>query len=160
VFRSGASRNLPVGAALGMDADVIITVDIGTPLRKRAESASLLSVSDQITRILTNTNVRESIGEPGARDLLVTPDLGTVATGDVDRRAEAAVCGEKAARVAAVQLACYSIDAAEYEAWHTAPVREPSRRTQRNLRARRFLLYIGRHAPGDLAQRTRRQVAQ
>ena len=142
-----------------MDADVIITVDIGTPLRTRAEITSLLSVSDQITRILTNTNVSKSISEPGPRDLLITPDLGTVATGDVDRLAEAAVSGAKAARAAAVQLACYSIDAAEYEAWHTAPVREPSRRTQPHLRARRFLLYADRHAPGDLVQRTRRQVA-
>lgn len=97
-----------------MGADVIIAVDIGTPLRTRAEISSLLSVSDQITRILTDTNVSKSISELGPRDLLITPDLGTVATGDFDRLAEAAVSGEKAARAAAVQLARYRIGEAEY----------------------------------------------
>ena len=122
----GLSRNLPVDVARRMGADVIIAVDIGTPLLRRSEIKSLLNVSDQITRILTNTNVSQSISELGSRDLLITPDLGTVATGDFDRLAEAAVSGEKAARAVAVQLARYSIAEADYRSWHAAREREPA----------------------------------
>jgi NTE family protein len=122
----GLSRNLPVDVARSLGADVIIAIDIGTPLLTRKEIVSLFSVSDQITRILTNTNVSKSISELGPRDLLITPDLGKVTTGDFDHLADAAVAGEKAARAAAVQLARFSIPQAEYQTWHAALVREPA----------------------------------
>ena len=122
----GLTRNLPVDVARRMGADVIIAVDIGTPLLTRAQIVGLLTVSDQISRILTNTNVNKSIAELGPRDLLITPDLGSVSTGDFDRLAEAAVSGETAARALAAQLERYRIGAADYLAWHTARVREPA----------------------------------
>ena len=122
----GLTRNLPVDVARRMGADVIIAVDIGTPLLTRAQIVGLLTVSDQISRILTNTNVNKSIAELGPRDLLITPDLGTVTTGDFDRLAEAAVSGETAARAVAAQLERYRVGATEYLAWHTARVREPA----------------------------------
>ena len=122
----GLSRNLPVDVARSLGAEVIIAVDVGTPLLTRKEITSVLSVSDQITRILTNTNVAKSISELGPRDLLITPDLSKVSTGDFDHLGDAAVAGEKAARAVAVQLARYSIAQPEYDAWHTALVREPA----------------------------------
>ena len=121
----GLSRNLPVDVARSLGADVIIAIDIGTPLLTRKEITSVLKVSDQITRILTNTNVAKSISELGPRDLLITPDLGTVTTGDFDRLLDAAVSGEKAARAAAVQLARYSIQETDYAAWKTARMQDP-----------------------------------
>ena len=122
----GLVRNLPVDVARAMGADVIIAINIGTPLRTRKEISGIFTVSDQISRILTNTNVNKSLAELGPRDVLITPDLGTVETGDFDRLAEAAVTGETAARAASAQLARYAIPADAYRRWHEARVREPS----------------------------------
>ncbi len=122
----GLARNLPVDVARAMGADVVIAVNIGTPLRKREDISGILSVSDQISRILTATNVNKSLKELGPRDVLITPDLGTVQTADFDRLAEGAVVGEKAARVASPQLARYSIPPDEWAAWHSALVAEPA----------------------------------
>jgi NTE family protein len=122
----GLTRNLPVDVARRMGADLIIAIDIGTPLLTRKEITSVLSVSDQITRILTNTNVARSISELGPHDLLITPELGNVATLDFDLLVEAAQAGEKAARSAGVQLARYSLREADYASWHAARLREPA----------------------------------
>ncbi len=122
----GLSRNLPVDVARAMGADVIIAINIGTPLRTRKELSGILTVTDQISRILTATNVNQSLKELGPRDVLITPDLGTVETADFDRLAEAAVAGEKAARVAALDLARYSIPPEAWAAWDGARVAEPA----------------------------------
>jgi len=122
----GLARNLPVDVARAMGADVIIAVNIGTPLLKRNEISGILTVSDQISRILTATNVNQSLKELGPQDVLITPDLGTVATGDFDRLTEAATAGEDAARRAVEQLARYSIPSDDWGRWHAALVKDPS----------------------------------
>ena len=122
----GLARNLPVDVARALGADVIIAINIGTPLRTRKEISGILTVSDQISRILTATNVGKSLKELGPRDVLITPDLGTVETADFDRLGEAAIAGEKAARVAALELARYSIAPDAWAAWHSALVAEPA----------------------------------
>ncbi|GLS95954.1 patatin-like phospholipase family protein [Piscinibacter gummiphilus] len=119
----GPSRNLPVDVARAMGAEVIIAVNIGTPLLKREEIKSLLSVSDQMTRILTNTNVAKSVSEIGPDDILLIPDLGTVTTADFDRLSEAAAAGEAAARLAIPDLMRYAIDGPRYAAWRASTVR-------------------------------------
>lgn len=127
----GLARNLPVDVARSLGAEVIIAINIGTPLRKRDEITGILSVSDQISRILTNTNVDRSLAEIGPSDLLITPDLGTVETGDFDRLPEAAKAGEAAARREREQLARFGIDAARYERWHAALTADPAGRSDR-----------------------------
>lgn len=116
----GLSRNLPVDVARSLGAQVVIAVNIGTPLLERKDITSLLSVSDQLTRILTNNNVSQSLKELGPDDVLITPELGTISTADFDRIADAAVAGEKAARGAAEQLARLQIDADTYAAMNAA----------------------------------------
>ena len=59
----GVTRNLPVDVAHKLGAQVVIAVNIGTPLLERKDITSLLSVSDQLSRILTNTNVSQSLKE-------------------------------------------------------------------------------------------------
>ena len=111
----GVTRNLPVDVARSLGAQVVIAVNIGTPLLERKAITSLLSVSDQLTRILTNTNVSQSLKELGPDDVLITPELGTVGTTDFDRLPEAAVAGEGGPRGAA-QLARLQLDGSTYAA--------------------------------------------
>ena len=112
----GLTRNLPVDVARQLGAQVVIAVNIGTPLLERKEITSLLSVSDQLTRIMTNTNVNQSLKELGPDDVLITPDLGTVGTMDFNRLAEASAAGEKATRAMVDQLLRLQIDAESYAA--------------------------------------------
>ena len=112
----GVTRNLPVDVARSLGAQVVIAINIGTPLLPRNDITSLLSVSDQLVRILTNNNVSQSLRELGPDDVLITPDLGTVGTADFDRIGEAAEAGEKAARGALDQLKRLQVDAEAYAA--------------------------------------------
>ena len=112
--------------ARALGAQVIIAVNIGTPLRKREEISGILTVSDQISRILTTTNVARSLKELTPDDVLITPDLGTVQTADFDRLGEAAAAGEAAARVKAGELARLAIAPDAWRAWHAALVAEPA----------------------------------
>lgn len=113
----GVVRNLPVDVARAAGADVLIAVNIGTPLLRREQLTSFLGVSDQLTRILTAGNVNRSLSELAAADVLVTPDLGAVTTGDFDKLAEAAEAGEIAARALRARLAELAVDDAAWAAY-------------------------------------------
>jgi NTE family protein len=112
----GLKRNLPVDVARRMGADVVIAVNIGTPLLERQRITSLLSVTDQVLRIATEENVMQSIRELTPRDLLLTPELADITSADFDRLSDAARRGETAARAAAGRLAALSIPPADYAA--------------------------------------------
>lgn len=83
----GVSNNLPVDVALAMGADVIIAVDLSSPLRSRDELGSVLEVTDQLTSILTRRNTAEQIARLRPQDLLIVPELGEVTALDFDRAA-------------------------------------------------------------------------
>ena len=123
----GVTRNLPVDVARRMGADVVIAVNIGTPLLRKEDITSLLSASEQMLRILTATNVAQSLKELGPRDVLITPNLSLVTSSDFDHLLEAAQAGEAAARAASETLALHRIDDAEYAALLATrnAVREP-----------------------------------
>jgi NTE family protein len=111
----GIARNLPVDVARAMGADIIIAVNIGTPLLKREEIKSVLSMSDQMTRMLTANNVRTSLAQLNpAIDVLITPDLVTIDAGSFDLLKEAESLGLGAGREAAAKLLRYAMPAPEY----------------------------------------------
>lgn len=113
----GVSRNLPVDVARSLGADVVIAVNIGTPLLTREEITSLVSVSDQMLRILTDSNVQRSISELTPNDVLIAPDLGTVTSADFDRLPEAVQSGAVAARALSGRLARLAVPEPEYAAF-------------------------------------------
>jgi NTE family protein len=120
----GLKRNLAVDVARRMGADVVIAINIGTPLLKRDQITSLVSVSDQVLRILTEANVHQSLQELTPRDVLLTPDLKDIGAASFDRLGEARDQGEVAARAAADQLGRYSLSERDYGALLQA--RQPS----------------------------------
>ena len=72
----GLTRNLPVDVARAMGADVIIAVNLGTPLLKREQITSALSVAAQMLNILTEQNVQASLASLKPQDVLILPELG------------------------------------------------------------------------------------
>ncbi|TYQ20212.1 UNVERIFIED_ORG: NTE family protein [Zoogloea ramigera] len=110
----GVARNLPVDVARALGADVVIAVNIGTPLLRRDEIKSVLSMSDQMTRLLTNTNVRVSLAQLGDRDVLITPNLAAIQAANFDMLREAEAQGLAAGQAAAPALQRYAVAERDY----------------------------------------------
>jgi NTE family protein len=111
----GIVNNLPVSVARGMGADILIVVDIGAPLRNREEIGNILTVTNQLTRILTGRNVIASLDSLKETDILISPDLGDITSAQFNRSAEAIPKGEHAARMIAERLQTLSLSSSDYE---------------------------------------------
>lgn len=111
----GIARNLPVDVARAMGANVIIAINIGSPLLRRDQIKSVLSMSEQMTRMLTASNLRTSLAELNPQvDVLITPDLADVDAASFDLLKEAEGYGEQAARQATGKLRRYAVPANDY----------------------------------------------
>lgn len=98
-------------------AEVVIAVNVGSPLMSAQEISGLLSVSAQMVAILTEQNVTQSLALLQPSDVYIKPELTGVGAADFERNAEAADRGRAAALAASEQLRALSVDAASYAAW-------------------------------------------
>jgi NTE family protein len=78
----GMSNNLPVSVVRQMGADIVIAVDISTPLLTAEQLTSVLSVTEQLTNFLTRKNTELQISSLGPQDVLVIPELGDFSSAD------------------------------------------------------------------------------
>ncbi|MGL6112018.1 MAG: patatin-like phospholipase family protein, partial [Rubrivivax sp.] len=90
----GLVRNLPIDVAREMGADVIIAVNLGTPLLRPDQIDGLQGVSMQTLGILTEQNVRQSLQQLRPQDLLIEPALGDFSAADFDNLIKAVPFGE------------------------------------------------------------------
>jgi len=93
----GIAANLPISVVRQMGADIVIAVDISTPLQSRDEIGSVLSITSQLSGFLTRRNVELEIATLTETDIFIEPDLGDIATADFDRIREAVPTGRQAA---------------------------------------------------------------
>ena len=98
-------------------ADVVIAVDVGSPLLPPGQVSGLLSVGEQVLRLLTEQNVQASLATLGPHDILIRPDLGDITSTDFKRYAEAADRGRAAAEAAAGPLGALSVAPPAYASW-------------------------------------------
>src|SRR5581483_4025393 len=77
----GIADNVPVDVVRAMGADIVIAVDVGSPLLKRGQLGSLLAVTGQVLTILTRQNVQQQLR--GA-DLVLSPPVSSFATTDFE----------------------------------------------------------------------------
>lgn len=113
----GVARNLPVDVARGVCGDVVIAVDVGSPLLTRRQTTDALSISDQTVRVMMQRNVDESVKQLGKRDILIRPELGTMSATAFADTTQAIAAGEEAAKAALPALLAYQVDEASYAAW-------------------------------------------
>ncbi len=93
----GVASNVPIAVVRAMGADVVIAVNVGTPLRTLDASASVLRIADQLSGLLTVGNTRNELATLTADDVLIAPELGdTVTTAAFDKGAEALAIGRAA----------------------------------------------------------------
>ncbi len=100
----GMANNLPVSVARDMGAEIVIVVDISTPLFNREEIKNVLSITEQLTGFLTNANAELSRASLTEDDILIIPDLGDITSADFERSEEAISTGRLAAEQKKLQL--------------------------------------------------------
>jgi NTE family protein len=113
----GVSNNLPVEIVKKMGAERLIVVDVSTPLATREELKNVLSITDQLTTIMTRRNTEASLTLLRPEDVLIVPALGDVTTTSFTATIEAIAPGEQAARERYDKLAKMSADVSSYQAY-------------------------------------------
>ncbi|MGU7779123.1 patatin-like phospholipase family protein [Burkholderia sp. PU8-34] len=133
----GLVSNLPVDTAREMGANVVIAVDIGSPLRPLDALASPADVMQQMVGILIRQNVASQRQQVSAQDVLLTPELGSLSFTDFQNAKQAIAAGEAAANAALPRLKRYALTPEQYAAYrsgHTQPLPPPIRITGIDVR--------------------------
>ena len=66
----GITNNLPIELAQAMGADVLIVVDITSPMLPKSALGNLLTITDQLTRLLVVNNTQVQKARLTADDIL------------------------------------------------------------------------------------------
>ncbi len=127
----GLVDNLPVGVARRMGADVIIAVNIGTPLAGRETLGTVLGITAQMVNILTEQNVQASIATLTPADLLLTPPLGKLTSADFERAPELVRIGREYADTVTAALQRFSAPPDRYARWVSDRVEQAVGNTER-----------------------------
>ncbi|PXX43876.1 patatin-like phospholipase family protein [Undibacterium pigrum] len=114
VVDGGLVSNLPVELARSMGADIIIAVNVGTPLAKEHELNSAIDVTKQMLQILTEQNVQRSIKDLRKSDVLIAPELSGTSFLDFGLYQQTIKAGEAAANKMAVQLSALRVPDEQY----------------------------------------------
>src|SRR5450830_197105 len=126
VVDGGLVRNLPVGMAHAMGADIVIAVNVGTPLAPEKSLGSALGVAQQMLNILTEQNVQRSLKEMAPQDVLIAPVLADVSFLDFSHVQAAIAAGEAAARALSPRLAALALDEAAYAQFENRRLAPPA----------------------------------
>jgi NTE family protein len=111
----GIANNLPVDVVRAMGADIVIAVDVGTPLATRKELKTLLDLTSQLSGLLVVRNSEAQIATLTQADVLIRPALGDdITAGSFDKAAEAIPIGYAAASEVRERLARLAISDAAY----------------------------------------------
>lgn len=116
----GLVDNVPVDVARAMGAQVLIVVNIGTPIAGRETLGSVGGLTAQMINILTEQNVQRSLATLSTRDVLIAPDLGALTSSDFERTRELISLGQQGAEPLAARLAGLGVDETAYAQWRNA----------------------------------------
>ncbi|MCP5208095.1 MAG: patatin-like phospholipase family protein [Hahellaceae bacterium] len=100
----GMANNIPISVARELGAEIIIAVDISTPLADREKLGSVIEIVDQLTNFLTRNNADKQIATLSSNDIFIAPELGDVTSSDFSKSDEIVEIGATAARNKAVEL--------------------------------------------------------
>ncbi len=121
----GTSQNLPVQTVRAMGAEVVIAVDVASSSEVPKEAPR--SVADMLGRLIDLPLLRNTVESRPLADLVITPDLVGLSSGDFAKTKEIIPRGETAARAVSEKLSRWSVSEEEYADWrrvHRAPLSE------------------------------------
>jgi NTE family protein len=124
----GITNNLPINVVRDMGADIVIAIDISTPLAPAENVRNMLQITAQLTSIMTRANAELQIASLTERDVLLIPDLGLIGSGDFNLAVEAVETGRVAAEAQRERLAELGLSATDFQAHVTARRSPPEAR--------------------------------
>ena len=114
----GLTDNLPIAEARALcNPDVIIAVNVGSPLYKPEEVRGVVTVLGQVVNLLTEQNVARSMAELRPGDIYIRPDLGDIGATAFTRQLEARVRGRLAIEASRAELARFTASRPAYADW-------------------------------------------
>ena len=113
----GISNNTPVDLAIQMGADVLIVVDVGTPLAGRDKITNAAAVVSQLTSLMVVSTTQRELALMRPQDILIRPDLEGVSTASFEMGSSVAPRGEEAARAQLAALDRLGVPADEHARW-------------------------------------------
>ncbi len=116
----GIANNMPIDVVKDMGADIVIAVDIGSPLVGKEQLDSTLAVLNQLSTILTNASSEKQKSLLTDSDILIRPNIGELSTTDFSIMPIALPLGEIAARTHTARLDELSVDEAVFKSYLTA----------------------------------------
>lgn len=119
----GLVDNVPIDVVRSLcEVDVVIAVNVGSPMLEAKDIGGILSISAQMVNLLTEQNVARSLQGLLPQDIYIRPELGDLTAGDFDRYREAAKMGRAAAEAVLPQLRALGVASASYDGWWQAVV--------------------------------------
>jgi NTE family protein len=113
----GISDNVPVDIARSMGVDVLIVVDVGSPLLTRKQLTSATAISNQMLAILIRHNADAQLATLTPKDVLIQPALGNASAFDFGAFAKLIGVGQTAALGKSQQLAALAVSDARMQAY-------------------------------------------
>ncbi len=113
----GITNNMPIDVVKAMGADIVIAVDIGSPLAEQSELTSTVSVLNQLSTILTNNTSLAQKTLLTEKDILLRPAIDKLSTTDWSVMPQALALGEHEAQAQSAALMELSINDVDYQAY-------------------------------------------
>jgi NTE family protein len=123
----GIANNMPIDVVKAMGADIVIAIDIGSPLLDKDDINDTLDVINQLSTILTNNTTLAQMKYLSPRDILIRPEIDNLSTTDFTVMPKALILGEQSALLAKKKLMLLSVSDQKY--------REYQQEIQRKKRA-------------------------
>ncbi|MGL4613097.1 MAG: patatin-like phospholipase family protein, partial [Shewanella sp.] len=120
----GIANNMPVDVVKAMGADIIIAVDIGSPLVTKDKLDSTIAVLDQLSNFLTTASTEQQKRLLSENDILIRPAINALSTTDFTIMPRALILGKEAAQHQLVKLAQLTVEPEVYEAYTQAKDRK------------------------------------
>ena len=101
----GMVDNIPVDVAREMGVDIVIVVDIGTPLRGRKQLNTVFDILNQSITLMTRSNSEVQLASLKPDDILIQPALASYGTTDFGRALDIINAGYRDTQVMEKRLA-------------------------------------------------------
>jgi len=111
----GLAENLPIDVARSMGVDILIVVDVSTPLVAREKLTSAPAISNQMLAILIRRNEQRQLESLSKSDMRIIPILGDYSPFDFSIVARAVGAGEQAGLAAQGELLTLAVEPGAFE---------------------------------------------
>lgn len=113
----GIANNLPVNLGRELCGDVVVAIDVSTPIFKQGEMNSVLDFGAQAVNLSMQRSMNDSLSALKETDILIVPELQGYSPADFGKVRELVRIGEAAVLQNEERLRPFQLDQVAYDAW-------------------------------------------